>query len=249
MILNDFRIKVCVGILCGVCLLPAGKLLAQAPPGPLPPSQPLPPPPPAPPAKKKVEVPARKTLAGFWRLNTDESDDPRQKLEDARKSTANPNPGPGGPMGGPRVGIGYPYPDPTGGPNGPYGGGGRSRGDTSADNQEIQELVRPATTQEIMLRDAEVDSSDEHRNRLIFYTDGRKIEKSSDDSLVEVSARWNGPQLVTDEMGPKKRKMSRTLELSPDGRQMYETWHVEGRRSNSETVIRYVYDAAADTDL
>lgn len=249
MMLSDIRVKACIGILCGVCLFPAGRLLAQAPPGPLPPSHPLPPAPSAPPAKKKVEVPARKTLGGFWKLNADESDDPRQKLEDARKTKAGPDPGSGGPMGGPRVGIGYPYPDPSGGPNGPYGGGRRNAGDTSADNQELQEVVRPATTQEIMLRDVEVDSSDEHRNRLIFYTDGRKIEKSTDDSLVEVSARWNGPQLVTDETGPKKRKMSRTLELSPDGRQMFETWHIQGRRSDSEVVIRYVYDAAVDQDL
>lgn len=249
MTLGDLKGKACIGILCGVCLFPAGRLLAQAPAGPLPPSHPLPPPPPRAPAKKKVEVPPRKTLAGFWKLNNDESDDPRQKLEDARKTTAGPNPGPGGGMGGPRVGVGYPYPDPTGGPNGPYGGGGRSRGDTSADNQEIQELVRPAFTQEIMLRDVEVDSSDEHRNRLVFYTDGRKIQKSTDDSLVEVSARWNGPQLVTDEKGPKNRKLSRTLELSPDGKQLYETWHIQGRKSDSEIVIRYVYDAAADSDL
>jgi hypothetical protein len=104
-------------------------------------------------------------------------------------------------------------------------------------------------SQEVSLRDAEVDSSDEHRNLLIFYTDGRKVQKSDDDSRQEVSAHWSGPQLVTDEIGPQKRKMSRTLEISPDGKQMYETWRIDGRRANSQqVVIRYVYDAAVESD-
>jgi hypothetical protein len=153
-------------------------------------------------------------------------------------------------MGGPRIGIGYP--NPGGGPNGPYGGpggpgGGRSGNDESYD--VMQEQVRPAISQDISLRDAEVDSSDEHRNLLVFYTDGRKVQKSEDDSRQEVTAHWNGPQLVTEEIGPQKRKMGRTLELSPDGKQMYETWRIDGRRSNSQQiVIRYVYDASVEED-
>jgi hypothetical protein len=244
-----------MGILCVVCLLPGGRLLAQAPAGPLPPSHPLPPPPPAPPAKKKPEIAPRKTLAGFWRLNADESDDPRQKFMDARKTQAGQGGGqgqgggPGGGMGGPRIGVGgYPYPG-GGGPTGPYGGGGGGRSGNDESYDQVQEVVRAANTQDISLQTAEVDSSDEHRNRLIFYTDGRKVQKSDDDSRQEVSARWNGPQLVTDEIGPQKRKMSRTLELSPDGKQMYETWRIDGRRANSQqVVIRYVYDASVEEE-
>jgi hypothetical protein len=40
--------------------------------------------------------------------------------------------------------------------------------------------------------------------------------------------------------------MSRTLELSSDGRQFYETWHIENGRSGSVIIIRYVYDAATE---
>jgi hypothetical protein len=245
------RVGACAAILCAACFISLGRVSAQAPPGPLPPSHPLPPPPPARPAKKKPEMPARATLAGFWKLNADQSDDPTRKFEDARKTQAGqggPGSGSGGGMGGPRVGIGgYPY--PGGGPNGPYGGGGPRMGDPDAGtNEQLQELVRPAFSQDISLKDAEVDAADEHSNRVVFYTDGRKLQKSKDkdDSLQEVSARWNGPQLVTDEKGPRNKKMSRTLELSPDGKQMYVTWHVEGRRSDSPVIIRYVYDAATE---
>ena len=44
MIFPKFRATAGVAILCGVCLFLTGRLFAQAPPGPLPPSQPLPPP-------------------------------------------------------------------------------------------------------------------------------------------------------------------------------------------------------------
>jgi hypothetical protein len=236
-----------IAVLAAFCLFPVGRANAQAPPGPLPPSHPLPPPPPAPPVKKKPEVPARKTLAGYWKLNADESDDPTRKFEDARRTrngSGGPGGSPGGGVGSPRVGVGFPY------PGGPYGGP-RTMGDPDAGtNEQLQEMVRPAFSQNISLKDAEVDSSDEHSNQLIFFTDGRKLQKTKqkDDSRQEISARWNGQQLVSDEKGPQNKKMSRTLELSPDGKQLVETWHIENRRSDSPIVIRYVYDAANEYD-
>jgi hypothetical protein len=254
MSLRELRRAACFAVLCGACLLPVAHLFAQAPAGPLPPSHPLPPPPAAPPARKKPEIAPRKTLAGFWKLNEDESDDPRQKFEDARKAKGGSGGGsvgaPGGGAGGPRVGVGYPYPSPYpgGGPNGPYGGpgGGPSSGN-DAEYERMREVVRAAFTQDITLMDAEVDSADEHTNRLVFYTDGRKIQKPTDDSRQEVTAHWEGAKLITDERGPQNRKISRTYELSIDGKQLYETWRIEGRRSDSPpVVIRYVYDAAID---
>lgn len=244
MIYPVIRGIVCAAALCAAGLVLSGHIYAQAPAGPLPPSHPLPPPPPAPPAKKKPQVEPRKTMAGFWKLNRDESDDPARKFEEARKTQVGSGGGPGGGPGGPRVGIGYPY--PGGGPNGPYGGGGRMGDPDSGTNEQMQEMVRPAYSQDISLKDTEVDSSDEHGNRMVFYTDSRKIQKSKDESLQQISAHWNGPQLVTDEKGPQGRKVSRTLELSADGRQLHETWHIESRRSDSPVIIRYVYDAATE---
>jgi hypothetical protein len=245
MVFPKFRATACVAIFCSVCLFPSGRLFAQAPPGPLPPSQPLPPPRPAPPPKKLPEVDARKTLAGFWKLNADQSDDPQRKLEEARQTRAGSGGGSGGGTGGGRVGIGFPYPGSGGGGNGPYGGGsGGMGGDVSETTERMRELVRPAYSQTIALKDAEVDATDDRDTRLIFFTDGRKIQKSKEGSLQQIPAHWNGTQLVTDEKGPQGRKMGRTLELSSDGRQFYETWHIENGRSGSAIVIRYVYDAA-----
>jgi hypothetical protein len=87
--------------------------------------------------------------------------------------------------------------------------------------------------------------TDDRARKLVYYTDGRKIQKSKDDSMQAVSAHWDGTQLVTDEKGPRGKKMSRTLELSADGKHFYETWHIENGRSGT-IVVRYVFDAAEE---
>lgn len=238
-----FRTTALLALVAGVCMFPSARLRAQAPPGPMAPSQPLPPPRQAPPAKKKPEIEPRKTLAGFWKLNADESDDARRKLDEARQTKAGSGGGPGG--GGPRVGVGFPYPGGRG--NGPYGGGGSGPGlggrDTDTSERILQQ-VRADYSQSVALTDAEVDSTNDQGNKLVFFTDGRKIQKSKNDSVQEIPAHWNGAQLVTDEKGPQGRKMSRTMELAPDGRQIYETWRIENGKSGSAIVIRYVFDAA-----
>lgn len=40
-------------------------------------------------------------------------------------------------------------------------------------------------------------------------------------------------------------KLSRSFELSPDGRQLYETLNMKLGRNNYDTSIRYVYDISA----
>lgn len=237
------RNKTRIGLLCGVCLLCSGRIRAQAPPGPMTPSHPLPPPPKAPPAKKKPVVESRSTLAGYWKLNKDESDDPQAKIKDSRHRNEDPT---SGPSGNPRVGVGYPYPGGgPGGPNGPYGG--RGTGDEGDDrNGKLEEFVRPAFSQTIDLKNGEVDATNEQDTKLVMFTDGRKLPKQKDSGPEQILAHWDGPKLVTDEKGPQGRKASRTYELSFDGKQIYETWRVEGKKSSPDIIIRYVYDAAVD---
>ena len=117
-------------------------------------------------------------------------------------------------------------------------------GEDDDDYERLQDLVHPDYSQTIVLQDAEVDVTNDRDHKLVVYTDGRKIQKSKDDSRQQISAHWNGSQLVTEERGPQGKKMSRAFELSLDGRQFYETWRIESGRSGSTVVIRYVYDAA-----
>jgi hypothetical protein len=235
-----WRTTAWIGVLCGACLFPSGRLFAQAPPGPMTPSHPLPPPPKAPPGKSKPAVESRSTLAGFWKLNKEESDDPKNKVESARKSKGEPDGG----LGGPRVGVGYP--GPGGGPNGPYGGSPGMGDSVDEASLRLEEFVRPAFSQTIELKNNELDTTNEQDTKLVIFTDGRKLPKQKDKSPQQISAHWDGAKLVTDEKSPQGKQASRTLELSFDGKQIYETWRVEGSRSASDIIIRYVYDAAVD---
>lgn len=95
---------------------------------------------------------------------------------------------------------------------------------------------------------AEVDLQDDHDRKRAFMTDGRKLKKSKDLNYQEIAAKWDGSRLVTDEKSPRGGKMSRSFELSPDGRQLYENLHIEGSgRSSPSLDVHYVYDLSAPT--
>src|SRR5882672_4478018 len=99
---------------------PAGAS-AQAPAGPMPAAQPQPPSSPdARPAERSAPVKPRTSILGGWKLNRDESDDPRKKMQDARGADSGRGGGGGG-RGGVRLGI-------PGMGRGPYGGGRRGGG-------------------------------------------------------------------------------------------------------------------------
>ena len=120
-------------------------------------------------------------------------------------------------------------------------------GQNTENRERIQDMVRAPDSLAVVLKDPEVDVTSDQGRKLIFYTDGRKIQKSKDNTGQEISARWNGSQLVSDEKSPRGEKMSRTFELSSDGLQLSETWRIETSRSDSPLVIRYVYDAASQS--
>jgi hypothetical protein len=95
---------------------------------------------------------------------------------------------------------------------------------------------------------AEVDLQDDHDRKRAFMTDGRKLKKSEDDNYQEIAAKWDGSRLVTDEKSPRGGKMSRSFELSSDGRQLYENLHIESSgRSSRSLDVHYVYDISAQT--
>jgi hypothetical protein len=94
---------------------------------------------------------------------------------------------------------------------------------------------------------AEVDLLDDRDRKRAFMTDARKLKKSKDDTYQEIAAKWDGNRLVTEEKDPRGNKMSRTFELSEDGRQLYETLHLKVGRSNTETSFRFVYDIPLQT--
>src|SRR5271165_2648189 len=213
-------------VLSGACLLGIGMVLAQAPPGPLtpPPTATTTADAPRPAAPKKPEVQPRKSILGAWKFNRDESDDGRAKLKQSREAENTNRGNSGGGYGGPRVGVGWPgsgggYPHPQG-------------GDISDSNSDLVNPPREIKLAQKFENDPEVVLSDDREHRTTFYTDGRKLEKDKDPDNKQVAARWDDKKLVTDEKGAHGGKVSRTYELSSDGKQLIETVHLTDSKGN-----------------
>jgi hypothetical protein len=213
-------------VLAGLTFIAPGVVHAQAPAGPVPAAPPQSTPASA--AKPQTpEPPPRTTILGAWKFNADDSDDARKKMQQSRGSN-----GSGGGRG--RIGGGWPG-------GGGYGGH-RGSGENDDEREKMRELFTPAKSITLAMTGAEVDLVDDQNRKRAFMTDGRKLQKSKDQNYQEIAAKWDGNRLVTDEKNPRGGKMSRTLELSYDGRQLYETLHMTTGRSATPLVIRYVYD-------
>ena len=172
--------------------------------------------------------PPRQTILGAWTLNRDESDDLRS-WRDSRETD-------GGGYGRRGGGGGYP------GRRGGYGGG-----ESDDERQKMHELLSPPATMTLSMTGAELDFLDDHGRKRAFMTDGRKLQNSKDYRYQEIAAKWDGNRLVTDEKSPRGGKMSRTFELSPDGRQLYENLHIESSGRNRRSLdVHYVYEILAE---
>jgi hypothetical protein len=106
--------------------------------------------------------------------------------------------------------------------------------------------MRPSSTLTFSQKDKEFDLTEDQGRKRAFFTDGRKLQKSKDESYEEIAAHGDATRLVSDEKTPLGGKLSRTFELSPDGTQLFETIQMENTRSNSPVSFRYVYDVAKD---
>jgi hypothetical protein len=231
------------GAIAGFLLITAlatSELCAQAPPGPLPQT--------APQDARSItqsqapapNVPRTKILAGTWRLNLDDSDDPAKKLQQARGSD---NGGQyGGRRGGGMGGGGWPGGGGMGGRGGMGGGRGQSGGESDSDRQKMHFFLEPAQQLTITQKEPEIDVADDGDRRFALYTDNRKIEKSKDRSHQELNAKWQEYRLVAEGKDPKGNKYERSYEVLDGNQQLRETLLLKVGRSNTEVSIRYVYD-------
>jgi hypothetical protein len=178
--------------------------------------------------------PARTTILGAWKFNPDDSDDPRKRRQDSSGSNGGNSGGGHGRMGG-----GY--------PGGGHGGYGRRGGESDEERQKMREFFTPAKAITLSMTGAEVDLVDDRDRKRAFMTDGRKLQKSKNENYQEIAAKFAGNRLVSNEKDPRGNKMSRTFELSSDGRQLYETLQMTTGRNNTPLVIRYVYDIPLQT--
>jgi hypothetical protein len=274
----------CALLAAGFVALPNG-LHAQAAPGPMrpPDSSPDTTQPSSGPAVRPEEaaLPQRKQLFGYWKLNVDESDDAHEKMKEASSEggVTSPRGGGGGNGGGngPGTGVhigglGSPFP---GGGGGPGGGSPRRGGNTGTDGEldraQMQELLNPAGSLTLALKDPgssadakdagtakeasapkdsnnqEIDVTDDLGRKRVYYTDGRKVPKPTDEKYQEFDAYWmESYRLVAEYDGSRGARISRSYEPAPGGKQLYETVRLERTRSYGPVEIRYVYDLATE---
>ena len=262
---------IAAGFLACVCIALPASLHAQSAPGPIhpPPADSqssdgslAPPPPPV----KQYRPQKKENLVGSWRINPDESDDVHQKIEEARNRSGsnNPNPGNGGggngpypgngggngpygrPTNSPYPGGGSPYPG-NGGGNGPSGRrGGMGDPTNYEDRQQLQDLIEPATSLSFVQKENEVDVTDDQGRKRIYLTDSRHPQKSKDANYQESSAHWEGARLVSEEKGLHGGRITRTYELTPDGKQLNESVRLDNSHTGLLTV-RYVFDVTSSS--
>jgi len=233
--LNRFSTIAALSLFC------VAGLSAQAPPGPItPPPDAVPSGPSTPPPPK---IAPRKNILGAWRLNRDESDDPRQRSNQRKANDPNSN---HGGVGGPHIGF------PGGTIGGPGAGGGQpghGSKDTDEDKERYRELVDPSVRLRMERKgdkDPVVTMFGDQGRKTIFYTDGHKPDTAVGAGTDVVEARWDDGKLVSESQLPKKGSMRRTYEVSEDGMQLFEEVELVTGKDKNPSKFRFVYDAVAN---
>jgi hypothetical protein len=202
-------------------------------------------------------------LAGVWKFNQDDSDNVLEKLKEARQGSGgrdnggngggNGNPNGGGSPGGIHIGgMGQPYPG-TGSGGGNNGGGNpRSRGangspssELSANNPEIEEYTSPANQLTFVMKENEIDLTDDASRQRTFFTDDRRIAKAENQKPSEpkqFDAYWEDVKLVAKEDLPHSVRVTREFEPQQGGMQLIEYVTIETNHANGYVELRLSYD-------
>ena len=186
-------------------------------------------PPDAPPVRAEVRVDAnaRPDFSGIWKLNTDLSEDPREKMQEARGSSGGRS---GGSFGG-RGGMG--------------GGGGRRGGGDSGDKggdgaMRLGETLAAQKVLTISHKDPELVIRDLNGRSRTLFTDARKLEEERSEGTAKVQTKWNDRSVVVvTKVGG--RETTETFERAADGAHLFLTTKIDGGRGSFS--FRRVYDA------
>ncbi len=176
---------------------------------------------------------AKPSLAGTWKLNKDQSDDPRQKMQQAMANSGEGQ-GQGNGNGGAANGGGRP---------------GRGQGGPGGMMNEFAELT-------VTQLDANVKITGASGRTLATTTPPDSAADSKSDADASNAgggggqrrtppvAQWQGNQLVTTGRGfGGGGSTTRTYELSPDGKQLYVTTKITSERFTQPVTYRLVYDS------
>jgi hypothetical protein len=218
---------------CGATLLfwPAAPASAQAPAGPLPSHAPTD----SAPAPAPVQASAKPKLAGTWKQNKDQSDDPRKAMQQAGGNGSGGHGGYGGPGGG----GGYPGGGGMGGGRG-HGGYGGDRGGYGQGGDSTKDFSQLTIEQTDSM--TKVTGASGHVLALYSATDPGNSKSTNESNASAPSADWEDGKLVVVTQSDRGGKTARTYELSPDGKALYVSTRIDNPRFNQPVTFRFVYD-------
>jgi len=162
-------------------------------------------------------------LAGQWKLNQKESDNPREKFQQAAA----------------QKGDQKEEHRKSGGAYGESKGQGRMRG-------KAENLFDAPDSLSIEINNPEVKITDSKGNTRVLYTDGRKSEKVVDkERTLTFFAKWEEDALVVTAQGPDGGNLTESYYLSPDGKQLYVKLEMRPVFMDHPITIIRVYDPPA----
>jgi hypothetical protein len=173
---------------------------------------------------------AKPNLAGTWKLNKDQSDDPRQKIEEAM---GRPSSQGGEQEGGLRrqPGAGRP-----GRGQGPGGGMAAEFAQLKIDQTDTNVKVTGASGR--LLATSQPQDKPQNEDNNTGEQGGMRFEPAA--------AEWQGSQLVAKNQGFGRGMIMRTYELSPDGKQLFVTTKIENERFGQPVTYKQVYDRGTE---
>lgn len=182
---------------------------------------------------------------GVWERNPDESDDPREKIQEALGGQMGRGGGEGGRPGGRGFGGGGRRQPGMGGRGGARRGGSEKM---ETMRETMKEAMQAAQTLEISLSETEFRIVDGSDNVRIYYLDGEKHKRQTAGGVdLETVAQKRGDQIIIEEKA-ESAKFTRTFALAQDGSVMVVTVRLEHDRFKQPVVIRSVYELLRDSE-
>jgi|SRR5580658_413264 hypothetical protein len=185
---------------------------------------------------------AKPSLAGTWKLNKDQSDDPRQKMQQAMGNSGGGqgqgNGNEGGANGGGRPSRGQ------GGQGGPGGPGGMMTEWAQLTVTQLDANVKiTGASGRTLATTTPPDPAADSKSDTDASNAGAGGGQRGDRRTPPV-AQWQGSQLVTTGRGGGGGGgTTRTYELSPDGKQLIVTTKIANERLTQPVTYRLVYDS------
>jgi len=223
-------------------ILTSGRANAQSTTGPMNGATPSDQPSAASQTRSTAQVAGKPNLAGTWKLNVDQSDNPMQKMREAQQESGEQGGGGGNGGGGGFGGGGYGRRGGGGGGNGGGMGGGNQQGGRRGGGMQMGQLVIEQTP-----TSAKVSDSSGRVLALYQASPEQGSQSSAGNSAnnggnAPPVAQWQENKLVTTLQTRNGGTTTRTYEMSPDNKQLIVTTTIQNQRIKEPVTIKQVYD-------